>query len=247
MDPAKTPRHTRDNLDVACVLHGSGYDWIYVERLRNMVIRNINIPVTMHIWTEPQRSVPAHYVRHDLEEWPGIQGPKKSWWYKMQMFDPRHFCGDLLYFDLDVVICDDISGLVQGDTQRFWTVRDFRYLQNPNYNRMNSSIMWWNTQRWSQIWDQFQRLSPREAMQRYRGDQDFLEEAIDRDRRRYYPDTLLQSWRWSALDGGRDFRARRYRSPGAGTQIQPGVSVLIFHGKPKPHEIQDPVIRDLWR
>lgn len=65
---AQRPRRT--HIDLACVLHGNAYDWIYVERLHNMVQRNLDLPVTMHVWTEHDRSVPPHMVKHILDNWP---------------------------------------------------------------------------------------------------------------------------------------------------------------------------------
>ena len=237
----------RHRMDVGCVIHGRAYDWVYVERLRSMVARNLSVPVTMHVWTEHDRSVPPDYVKHCLEDWPGISGPKKSWWYKMQMFNPEHFAGDLLYFDLDVVICDGLDWILEYSTERFWTLRDFRYLQRSSFNRMNSSMMWWNVTQQAQTWQQFQIMTAAVAQTRYHGDQDFLQEFLAADQRRFFPDQHAQSWRWSARDGGWDFATRRYRAPNTGTRIQPGASVLVFHGHPKPHEITDPVIDNLWR
>jgi hypothetical protein len=57
----------------------------------------------------------------------------------------------------------------------------------------------------------------------------------------------MQSWRWQCLDGGYNFQTRRYQAPGQGTKIGQNTSVLIFHGKPKPQDITDPVVLDHWR
>jgi hypothetical protein len=69
-------------IDCACVIHGTGYDWIYVEQLRNMLSRNLSREVRLHVYTEASRSVPAPYIKHELTDW-GISGPKRSWWYKI--------------------------------------------------------------------------------------------------------------------------------------------------------------------
>ena len=240
-------RSCRRGVDVACVIHGRAYDWIYVERLHNMVQRNLSLPVTMHVWTEHDRSVPPHMVKHILEDWPGITGPRKSWWYKLQMFDPTHFQGDLLYFDLDVVICNDISWLLCDNRDCVWTLKDFRYLNNPAFNKMNSSIMWWNTDNMSWIYDEWTKNEPQEWARRYHGDQDFLFSVLNHNQRRYYDTDRIQSWRWSAYDGGWNFQTRRPHTPGAGTKINSKTSVLIFHGRPKPHQITDPIIQQLWK
>lgn len=241
-----SPITSRRVLDAACVIHGRAYDWVYVERLHSMLSRNLSVPVRMHVWTEHDRSVPPHMVKHILEDWSGIAGPKKSWWYKMQMFDPQHHQGDLLYFDLDTVICDDISWMLE-DTQHFWTLRDFRYLNHAGLQNMNSSVMWWNVQRMSYVWEAWRSDSPQNWAARLHGDQDFLFQHIQPRHRRYYPDERVQSWRWSAYEGGWDFQRRRSRAPGTGTRINAGVSVLVFHGRPKPHQITDPAVKSLWR
>jgi hypothetical protein len=185
-------------------------------------------------------------IKHCLTDWQGIAGPKKSWWYKMQMFDPGHFAGDLLYFDLDVVICRDIGWITQNTPQKFWTIRDFRYLQRPGYNRMNSSVMWWNVQTFAWIWQQFQTVTPEAAARQYPGDQDFLQATIGPDHCRFLPDSAVQSWRWSAWEGGMDFNRRQSRAPGTGAHIAPTTSILVFHGNPKPHQVRDAQIQSWW-
>jgi hypothetical protein len=237
----------RDRVDAACVIHGSAYDWRYVERLYNMLDRNLNGRVQMHVYTEHDRSVPPHMTKHVLEEWPGISGPRKSWWYKMQMFNPAHHSGDLLYFDLDVIIVNDINWIVCEPTDFFWTIRDFRYLQRSNLQTMNSSLMWWNVSRFSWVWEKFSQLDINEVTRKYPGDQDYLHAAIDHTQRRFYPDGRAESWRWQAHDGGMDFTNRCSKIPGQGTVIKPTTSVLVFHGRPKPHQIEDPVIEQFWR
>ena len=235
------------SVDVGCVLHGRGYDWIYVERLYNMVSRHMPVPIRFHVWTEHDRSVPPHMIKHILHEWPGVSGPRKSWWYKMQMFDSQHHHGDLLYFDLDVVITGDLSWIVQETTDRFWILRDFRYLQNPRIqHNVNSSIMWWNVPQWQSVWDEFSRRNITDVVRTYHGDQDLINALVPVHKRQFLDDRCVQSWRWQAHDGGWDFRTRKPKSPGLGTVIDDNVSVLIFHGKPKPHQIEDPLIAQHW-
>jgi hypothetical protein len=149
-------KNKRSFVDCACVIHGDVYDWIYVERLYNMVSRHMNVPVQFHVYTEADRVVPDHMTKHVLKDWQ-ISGPKKSWWYKMQLFNPEQFDGDLLYFDLDVIICRDISWILDMPTEKFWTIRDFRYLQKETFYDMNSSVMWWNVKNYAWVWTSFKR------------------------------------------------------------------------------------------
>ena len=78
-------------IDCACVIHGNGYDWIYVDRLYSMLKRGLSNDIRMHVYTEANRKVPEPYVKHELKEWAGVSGSKKSWWYKMQLFNPENF------------------------------------------------------------------------------------------------------------------------------------------------------------
>ena len=240
-------QNTTSLVDCACVIHGTGYDWIYVERLYNMLSRNLPNGLRFHVYTEQDRSVPAHMIKHALTNWPEISGPKRSWWYKLQLFNSEHHQGNLLYFDLDTVILRDISWISQLPTEYLWGIRDFKHLQRPGYSTLNSSVMWWNVEKMSWIWDQFNTTNVVNTSRQYPGDQDYINAVLGHNRIRYFEDSQMQSWRWQCLDGGYDFNTRRHKIPGQGTQIPGSTSVLVFHGKPKPHEINDKVVQDLWR
>lgn len=217
-------------IDCACVIHGSGYDWRYVERLYNMLCRNLSHEVRMHVYTEHDRSVPPHMIKHILDDW-GISGPKQSWWYKMQLFNPEHFQGNMLYFDLDVVIANTLDWVPGHSTDYLWTIRDFRYLQNRNTNTMNSSMMWFNVDRFAWIWNQFNQQDLKSTIKGYPGDQDYLSAVLSVNQRRFFEDFYFESFRWQCLDGGYDFARRRHLRPDTGVHIQPSTSVVVFHGQ----------------
>ena len=105
-------------VDCACVIHGTGYDWTYVDRLYNMLNKHISRGVRLHVYTEADRPVPTPYIKHTLTDW-GISGPKRAWWYKMQLFNPDHFRGQLLYFDLDTVIVNNIDWICNRAPEYF--------------------------------------------------------------------------------------------------------------------------------
>ena len=242
----KNRARTDQVTDCACVIHSSGYDWIYVERLYNMLVRNLSGGVRMHVYTEHHRSVPPHMIKHCLEDWPGIAGPKKSWWHKMQLFNPEHHSGNLLYFDLDCVIVKNIDWIIESPTEKFWTIKDFRYLQNPILSTINSSIMWWNVDQYKHVWDKFKSSDLTQTVRQYQGDQDFLNATIDYNARRYLDTRFIKSYRWQVQDGGYNFAQRHANNPGSGISITSDTSVLVFHGYPKPHQVHDPLIIQLW-
>jgi hypothetical protein len=235
-------------IDCACVIHGTVYDWQYVEKLYNMLTRLIPAGIRFHVYTEPDREVPDHMIKHELDLWNGISGPRRSWWYKMQLFNPKHHAGNLLYLDLDVVIIRELDWVSTLSTDYLWGIRDFKYLQNARVrsNLMNSSMMWWNVSNFAWVWDQFSQNDVNEITRKYPGDQDYLTQSININKRRFFEDRYFESYRWQALDGGYDFKNRKHFCPDSGFKIKPETAVLVFHGTPKPHQIKTPEIQRLW-
>ena len=232
-------------INCACLIHGTAYSWDYVDKLYNMLTRNLSRPIKLHVYTEHDRQVPDHMVKHELQDL-GVSGPKKAWWYKLQLFNSQHYAGPLLYFDLDVVITDCIDWIVQQPLEYLWAPRDFKRLWNPTHTGINSSILWWDTRKFKDVWQAFQQQEFPLLQRRYPGDQDFLSDIITQDRRRFLDERLIRSWKWECFDGGYDFKRRTNKAPGAGTHLS-GAGVLVFHGEPNPNEVQDPVILRHWQ
>jgi hypothetical protein len=234
-------------VDCACLIHGNAYDWTYVDRLYAMLSRNFTDEVRLHVFTEEHRTVPEHLIKHSLEDWPGIHGPKRAWWYKMQMFNNQHFQGRLLYFDLDVVITGNLDWIQQLSPKYFWTIHDFKYLWRPEWAGLNSSIMYWDTTRFNKIYQEFTRHPIDVLVRKHPGDQDYLTSVLDPAEIQFFEQDRVKSWRWQIKDGGMDMRTRKYNRPGAGSVLSPNTQVVIFHGKPKPHEVLDNLVAQHWR
>lgn len=229
----------------ACVIHGTAYSWDYVDRLYNMLTRNLSQGIDLHVYTEADRKVPAHMIKHELTEL-GISGPRKSWWYKLQLFNPKQYRGPLLYFDLDTVITDNIDWITYQNLEYFWAPKDFKRLWRPQHTGINSSVMWWDTTKFTDVWQSFRSHDFSLLQQKYPGDQDFLSDIITQGRRRFLDERLIRSWKWECLDGGWDFTRRLHRKINTGTKLD-GAGVLVFHGNPNPEDVQDPVILQHWR
>lgn len=244
---AKKIRTSTGIIDCACVIHSTGYDWTYVERLYNMLTRNLPNGIRFHVYTEHDRSVPPHLIKHILQDWPGISGPKRSWWHKLQLFNPEHHAGNLLYFDLDTVIVRDVSWITQLDSSYLWGIKDFRYLQNPVRSSINSSVMWWNVTKFATVWDDFKNTDVAMTTRRYPGDQDYLSAQVGHNKIRYLDQDQIKSWRWQCMEGGYDFQRRKHREPGTPAQITGDTSIIVFHGTPKPHTIKDNLVKENWK
>ena len=234
-------------IDCACLIHDVYYSWEYVEKLYNSLCRNLTPKVRMHVYTEASRNVPAPFIHHPLVEWPGIGGPKSSWWYKIQLFNPEHHKGNLLYFDLDTVITSNIDWIWKLSTERFWAVKDFKYLYRSVKTTINSSVMWFDTEKWAYIFKDFNPATDSKLRAKWYGDQDYIHDKVPDNKRMYFDVDRVKSWRWEILDGGYDFRARKHKVPGQGTVLNDAISILVFHGSPKPHEVTDPNVLNHWQ
>lgn len=232
-------------VDCACVIHGVAYSWLYVDRLYNMLSRHLSQGVRLHVYTEADRKVPAHMIKHELKDL-RVEGPKKAWWYKLQLFNHKHHQGPMLYFDLDTVITDNIDWITHQNLEYFWAPRDFKRLWRPSHTGINSSIMWWDTRKFEDVWQTFRQQEFVMLQRQYPGDQDFLSDVIVQNRRHFLNEQLIRSWKWECLDGGWDFKHRKYIAPNSGTKLN-GASVLVFHGQPNPADIQDTVVLDHWQ
>lgn len=232
-------------VDCACVIHGDMYPWIYVERLYSMLNRHLSRGVRLHVYTELERPVPAPMIKHVLPAW-GIEGAKRGWWYKMNLFDSDQHAGPLLYFDLDTVIVNNIDWICDLPLSYFWAVQDFKYLQRSDRLDMNSSIMWWNTEKFSSVWTTFQQENLNTVIKRYRGDQDYLNQVLAGNVRYLDPKQIL-SWRWQCIGDGYNFKRRNYYDPEATAHIPVGASVLVFHGDPKPADLSNSILDLHWK
>ena len=107
--------------------------------------------------------------------------------------------------------------------------------------------MFWDTRQFDRVWRQFESQPLITTMRLFPGDQDFLSHHIDQKDRRFFHDGAMQSWRWQVQDGGMNMLSRKYLRPGAGAVLDESLQVIVFHGRPKPHEIADEVVASFWR
>jgi hypothetical protein len=230
-------------ITVLCVRFGNKYGREYVERLRNMVSRHLTVPYEFACLTDDQHSIEG--VRTIYQ--PNAQYPK-GWWHKVHMFDPAlPLKGRILFFDLDVVIHNNIDKLATFNTNNFIGILDFNRKFHASWNYLNSSVLSWDHGTQSYIWDQF-KTNPKEA-QRLQGDQDWIWK-LAKDKIRFWPKEWIQSYKWeirsrdqlTVMNGKRQFK-----SVDNNISIHPECSVAVFHGDPNPCVVQDKFVVDNWR
>jgi hypothetical protein len=232
-----------DKLTVICVRFGNRYGIDYVERLRNMVSRNLSVPYEFVCLTDDQHVISG--VRNIYQ--PNARY-SKGWWHKVHMFDPTlPISGRILYFDLDVVIHNNIDKLATVWTEDFLGIKDFNRQFYQQWSYLNSSVMCWNHGTQNHIWNDFKK-SPSDA-QKLQGDQDWIWKT-SKDRIKFWPKEWIMSYKWEVrkkedlvLENGK----RRFKQVKDNVTVHPDCCVTVFHGDPKPQDVQDKFVVDNWR
>lgn len=232
-------------IDFGCLIHGNYYSWEYVEILKASIQRNISSPIRMHVWTEREREVPTGYIKHNLVDI-GLSGPKKAWWYKTQLFNPKIYSGPIIYMDLDVIITGNLDWMRKLSYENFHAARDFKCLWKRHRHAINSSVMVFNTANYDHVWVKY-RDNQERITHMYHGDQNYIDEEIV-DTKRGLPPEKIVSYRWQVLHGGMDFKNRSYpHKDEIDVEIPVDASIVVFHGDPKPHQIDNNILKQFWR
>jgi hypothetical protein len=203
---------------IVCLKYGSKYDAEYVNKLYSMTKRHCTVDYKFVCITED-----AIGLNSNIEVLPLIIDPEISgWWYKIMLFD-RNFplMGKLLFIDLDVVILGNINKFFEHDEKSFVISRGF---SKKNYLGMNSSCFRLDTGSQAHVYDDFIKDKIGITKQLH-GDQDWIQRKVSKYS--FWPDGWLRSYK---LDG-----------------IEDDTTIAVFHGNPKPHELDITWIKENWR
>ena len=235
-------------LDVACVCAGSEYNpELHVNQLYLAVKQHLGVPFRFNIITDQPEHPYFATIDCRTIQVPDIElGSYKLWWYKTYLFS-EHFTDQVLYFDLDVVILNNLDKFVNHSPTKFCICQDFNRKWIPTYHVSNSSVMSWHAPTYYDIWDNFYK-NTESIIRKFTGDQDYITDYFkDRDDRVWWPDSWAMSFKWEIFRGGLLHAGTGLTSDGkwpAGKELytypdQPWIvpedcSVVVFHGQPDP-------------
>ena len=232
----------QQNNYVVCLKWGNKYSSEYVNRLNNMVARNLTIPYEFVCFTDNKQGIDAG-IR--VEPLPTL--PTQGWWYKPYFLSADlPIKGTLLFLDLDVVVFKNIDELFSYQPERFCIIRDFNRSLRANWDRMNSSVFRTPIGMHDSLWQDFKR-NPAIHTSRNRGDQDWMFRHIKNHV--FWPDEWIQSYKWemrgknklAMVNGKRNF------ADIAEPTVLKNTSIAVFHGDPNPADCKDPWVVDRWR
>lgn len=223
---------------VVCLKWGDKYAPEYVNKLYNMVQRNLTIPHRFVCVTENTEGLnpDIEIMPLKLDGWPTTMRNFQGWWFKLDLFRSNNgLTGKIFYVDLDTVIVGNIDQIVES-AQEFTVLRDFYrgYPKNrPMNNCMGSGLMCWQAEKHAYLYDDFM-ANVGDNIQKYSqgGDQIWIQ---DRQTHRQYwqdlvPDQIV-SYKVHCIKNRRHSLEKSW--------VPQGARIVCFHGTPRPHAVRN--------
>lgn len=208
-------------LHICCIRAGEVFSPAYVANLKDMVSRNLEdgFPGRFVCFTDRPGDLP------DTIETAPLPADLPGWWSKLALFKPGLFpSGErVLFLDLDTVITGPIDDIASYDGG-FAILTDFYRPEG-----MQSSVMSWRAGEQTGIWRSFEAAGC--PMTDPGGDQAWIEKHC------------CKAWttRWQTLFPG------KFVSYKLTSGIPDEASVVVFHGKPRPHEVVTGWVPKVWK
>lgn len=232
--------------NILVLKHGTKYSADYVNKMYNMIKRNISYEFNMYCITEDPVDINPEINIIPIPKSIAASG----WWFKPYIFSQDlPIEGTILYLDLDMVIVNTIDRLFDFYPGEYCIIRDFTRAMRPNWEKYNSSVIKFQKGQLDFVWQKFQKQSIN-IMRRHFGDQDYLYEETA-NMAKIFPDIWIRSWKWEVRKdktwkpGGT--RGNRELATIEDVEAPDDCCIVAFHGDPNPHRCQDPFIVDNWK
>jgi hypothetical protein len=168
-----------------------------------------------------------------------------GWWYKPMVFDPKlPLNGTVLFLDLDVVVFNSIDCLFHYEPGRFCIIEDY-YAKRKGKHGMNSSCFRFEHGTNTQVYYDFIKNADK-IMNRMHGDQDWMQEAITNFS--FWPNNWILSYKWDMVKG--ELIRKGFNNKYVVNIVPTYTSdtcIAVFHGEPKPHQIENKWCQENWR
>ncbi|MEM7026438.1 MAG: hypothetical protein AAF637_28255 [Pseudomonadota bacterium] len=217
-------------VNVLCMKWGSMYGPDYVNRLRTMVARHLDLPHRFLCLTDDPRGVAAEVECRPLPAIELADAPAHAGWRKLSCFSPEldDLAGPVLFLDLDLVIVGKIDGF-------FALPGNFCIIENftqPGRGVGNSSVYRYQAGEHRPALDRF-CADAAGIIRRYPNSQTYMSEAVGD--LTYWPPTWCRSFKHDCLP----IRPLR---PLRRAKIPADARIIVFHGDPKPPD----AARGVW-
>ncbi len=245
-------------VNVVCLKHSNKYGPEYVNKLYNMVARNLTLEFDFYCMTEDPTNLNSNINIIDLPDMGSkFTGDRKSWWYKMMMYkDGMIPDGPTLYLDLDVVIIKNIDNHFDFHPGEYCILQDFNRYKIPSYDVLNTSIVKFNANKHDEIWRYFlDETANDRTVGRLHGDQDCVTNFFKKTGKKFthWPALWSRSWKWEITEDTKVTIGKGNKTIETTKEftLPDECSVIVFHGNPKPSDPQlhkdFPIIKDNWQ
>jgi hypothetical protein len=226
---------------VLCLKYGSKYSSEYVNKLYSMVSRHLSLDHEFVCLTEDSSGINTEIRILPLKVDASIDG----WWYKPTVFNPElQLNGTILFLDLDIVIFNSIDSLFLYEPNKFCIINDY-YSKRKGKFGMNSSCFRFEHGTNNQVYYDFMSNS-KKIMSSLHGDQDWIQMSIKSDYA-YWPDSWVKSYKWEMYNEKEIIKNGDSYIVIGNPKIELDSSIAVFHGYPKPHQVNNDWCKKNWR
>ena len=227
MDIDKGSNQSENELvNILCMKWGTKYSADYVNRLYSMVARNMHRPFRFVCLTEDNVGLGENVDSFPLPALSvNLGGPERGW-NKLAVFAEKLYDlkGLVLCLDLDLIITGPLDDLFDYPGEviiiRDWIKKD---------GTGNSSVYRFEIGAHPEILAQFES-SFEVIKNRHRNEQEYLSSVLmSKNALVYWPDTWCRSFKRHCIKPLSFFTAEE-------TEIPQDARIIVFHGKPDPHE-----------
>lgn len=230
---------TIEHLHIVCYKWGKLYGSEHVNKLFNMVKRNLPAKHTFHCITDNSNGILSSILVHKLPDLI-IKGN----WQKLYTFSQDFLGLDneyILFLDLDIVIIDSLSFVLEAPSKdlliaKNWSSKGCRVTSCCYRLRVGSK---------TNIWNEFIK-SPQEAIETHHGksslhgDQQWVNHMLPNPD--YFEANRVVSFKRHCNAKGKFVSvlgSEVWNSARRGIASPPtGASIISFHGKPDPQDVQ---------
>ena len=208
-------------MDVICLKWGDKFNHEHVNRLYNMVCKNLDGDFNFICYTENSNNIDSRIIIRPLANY-----DLEKWWWKLTLFE--HATKNItLFLDLDVVIQNNITHLKNYCVENmlclikaYWKSYELEEFDT----NLNSSVMIWKGD-YTDIWNKFIKDQDY-YMLKYNGIDGYLDHN-QHEKLLYFPEKIVYS-RLYGID------KNNYWKPGEGIDpnyfYAPNYNICIFNG-----------------
>lgn len=223
-------------LNLVCLMAGSGLSDDYVTKLHNMLNRFAARPFKLTCLTDRPRNLPKDVASLDISNWPKVRPDMRITQLKLRLFEPGVVPFEEFYYM-------DVTQVIKGSMETIWMFAEMQLeplviLQDWHHYTVNSCFMRIRQdERLRVVYDTY--ASGKRYEVKLNGDQDYLNAVID-DKKLHdlvsrFPESFIASYK--------NLRRLNRKDKAKAAQLLQEAAIVKFHGTPRPHELLDPKYR----